>query len=242
MPEDPRSRALRYIEQLATVLGQVKVVQDTKEVKSLLENVSAYLRDSKYYLEVGDVDTSLVSVAYAEGLLDAARLLGHLSFEWPQRRTDGERRVVVAGTFDILHPGHLELLKFASTLGKVYVIVARDDNALRDKGRRPVLDEKSRLALISSIKYVYEAVLGDEVDYLKPIERIRPDYIVLGPDQPFDEERLADEVERRTGKRPVVLRFREKVEFSGGLRGSRDILARACASEVEEARSASPRP
>ena len=242
MAEDSRQRAWRYIEQLASVLGQAKVLRDSKEVKQLLENASAYLKDSKYYLDVGDVDTSLVSVAYAEGLLDAARLLGYLSFEWPRAREDGDKKVVVAGTFDILHPGHIELLRFASTLGKVYVIVARDDNALRDKGRRPVLDERSRLAMISSIKYVYEAVLGDEVDYLKPIERIRPDYIVLGPDQPFDEERLADEVERRTGKRPLVLRFREKVEFGNGLRGSRDILARACASEAEVARSPSPGP
>ena len=242
MAEDSRQRAWRYIEQLASVLGQAKVLRDSKEVKQLLENASAYLKDSKYYLDVGDVDTSLVSVAYAEGLLDAARLLGYLSFEWPRAREDGDKKVVVAGTFDILHPGHIELLRFASTLGKVYVIVARDDNALRDKGRRPVLDERSRLAMISSIKYVYEAVLGDEVDYLKPIERIRPDYIVLGPDQPFDEERLADEVERRTGKRPLVLRFREKVEFGNGLRGSRDILARACASEAEVARSPSSGP
>jgi FAD synthetase len=194
---------------------------------AILENVSAYVNDAEYYLAKGDPATALVSVSYAEGLLDSLRFLGILDFSWPSPPVDS-KKVVVAGTFDILHPGHLQLLSFASRLGKLYVIVARDFNAQRDKGRPTVLDEQSRLHILSSIKFVYKAVLGDEKDYLKPIEDIKPDYIVLGPDQAMDEEWLAAEVERRTGKRPTVIRFESKREFSGGLRGSTDIIKKAC--------------
>jgi FAD synthetase len=231
--EDIAERAERYIKNLREALRQASERLEQLKGKlpidagRLLENASAYASDAEYYLAKGDAATALVSASYAEGLLDSLRFLGLLDVSWP-RSVDDERRVVVAGTFDIVHPGHLQLLSFASRLGKLYVIVARDNNASRDKGRPTLLDEQSRLQIISSIRFVYRAALGDEKDYLKPIEEIRPDYIVLGPDQAMDEGWLANEVERRTGKRPTVIRFDSKKEFSGGLRGSSDIIRRAC--------------
>ena len=42
-----------------------------------------YLEDAKYYKAQGKLETSLTSVAYCEGLLDALRLLGAVKFEWP---------------------------------------------------------------------------------------------------------------------------------------------------------------
>ena len=42
-----------------------------------------YLEDAKYYKAEGKLETSLTSVAYCEGLLDALRLLGAVKFEWP---------------------------------------------------------------------------------------------------------------------------------------------------------------
>ena len=48
-----------------------------------------YLEDAKYYKAQGKLETSLTSVAYCEGLLDALRLIGAVNFEWP---TNQERR------------------------------------------------------------------------------------------------------------------------------------------------------
>jgi len=49
------------------------------------------LQDAKYYKAHGKLETSLTSVAYCEGLLDALRLLGAVKFEWP---TNQERKTV----------------------------------------------------------------------------------------------------------------------------------------------------
>lgn len=95
------------------------------------------------------------------------------------------RKILLTGTFDILHPGHVKLLEWAKKKfkGKVIVIVARDENVKRIKGKKPVFSEKERKAIIEALKYVDKAVLGDRKDFIKPIVREKPDVIVLGYDQ-----------------------------------------------------------
>lgn len=91
--------------------------------------------------------------------------------------------VVVAGTFDILHPGHVYLLEEAATLGDLYVIIARDCNINKTK---IVFNEKERLKMVQILKPVTKAILGDEKDFFRPIEDISPDYLFLGPDQDYE--------------------------------------------------------
>lgn len=108
------------------------------------------------------------------------------------------KKVLVAGTFDIIHPGHIYLFKKASELGDVIVVVARDTSVKRFKGRPPIIPEQQRLEVVSSIKYVNKAVLGHETtDILKIVEEIKPDIILLGPDQNFKEEEISKELEKR---------------------------------------------
>jgi FAD synthetase len=52
-------------------------------VSDVLSWAANYLEDAKYYRLEGKLETSLTSVAYCEGLLDALRLLGAVKFEWP---------------------------------------------------------------------------------------------------------------------------------------------------------------
>jgi FAD synthetase len=52
-------------------------------VASVLSYANDYLEDAKYYKAQGNLETSLTSVAYCEGLLDALRLIGAVNFEWP---------------------------------------------------------------------------------------------------------------------------------------------------------------
>ncbi|UCF45199.1 MAG: DUF357 domain-containing protein [Candidatus Bathyarchaeota archaeon] len=54
-----------------------------KSVDTILDYITAYLEDAKYYKIQKKFETSLTSVAYCEGLLDALRLLGVVKFEWP---------------------------------------------------------------------------------------------------------------------------------------------------------------
>lgn len=180
----------------------------------MLDAASRYLEDSKYYLGKGDLFTALATVSYAEGLIDSLRYLGLRDVSWPY---GSEKRavVIVGGTFDLIHPGHLALLEYAASKGDLYVIVARDKNVKAMKGREPILPEEARLKIVKSIRYVKDAVLGDLSDFIKPLEALKPDVIVLGPDQPFDETELKRQAEGRIGRRVTIERFPERVAGPG---------------------------
>ncbi|MEM2534350.1 MAG: adenylyltransferase/cytidyltransferase family protein [Candidatus Nezhaarchaeales archaeon] len=122
------------------------------------------------------------------------------------------RRVMVAGVFDIVHPGHIYLISKAAELGDVIVVVARDSTVERLKGRRPVIPEGQRLEVVKNIKGVSEAVLGKEgEDMLKIVEELKPNVILLGPNQNFNEEKLKRDLELR-GLKVDVIRLREVYE------------------------------
>ena len=100
-----------------------------------------------------------------------------------------ERKIVLAsGVFDLLHLGHVKFLEEAKKAGGknawLLVIVARDSTVQRMKGRKPVMNENQRRALVESLRVVDEAVLGlEDFDIGDVIERTKPDVIALGYDQ-----------------------------------------------------------
>lgn len=121
-----------------------------------------------------------------------------------------KKRVVATGTFDIIHPGHLTFLREAKKLGdELIVIIAREKN-VRHKPK-PVVPEEQRRKVVEAIKYVDKAILGDEEDMFKPIMELKPDVIVLGHDQHFDEVWLKEELKKRNLNCEVV-RIRVKEE------------------------------
>jgi FAD synthetase len=119
-------------------------------------------------------------------------------------------RVVATGTFDILHPGHIKFLEEAKKLGdELVVIVAREKN-VRHKPK-PILPEEQRRRVVEALKFVDRAILGDKEDIFKPIMELKPDIIVLGYDQHFDEEWLKKELGKRS-LHAKVLRIKAKEE------------------------------
>lgn len=108
-----------------------------------------------------------------------------------------EKIVVASGTFEILHLGHIKFLKEAKKLGKLIVIVARDENVKKFKNHYPIIPEKQRLEIIKSLKFVDKAILGDKEDIFKSIEKIKPDIIALGKNQNFNEDELLEELKKR---------------------------------------------
>jgi len=182
-----QERARKYIENLKSVLAKLEATNSCSKVIRLAET---YLRDAEYYYSVGDYVTSIACSSYAEGLLDALREINLVEFEWPQSLHKA-RKVLVGGVFEIIHPGHIHFLREASKLGRVVVIVARDDTVRKLKGREPIVPEKQRLEVVKSIKYVAEAYLGEPgLDIEKTLRRVKPDIVFLGPDQSFLEELL----------------------------------------------------
>ena len=103
--------------------------------------------------------------------------------------------VLASGVFDLLHYGHIRFLEEAKRQGgpdsRLVVIVARDETVRRLKGKKPVIPEDQRRALVEALKVVDEALLGYEnMDLEAVIENIKPDIIAVGHDQ--------DEIERQT--------------------------------------------
>ena len=210
MKPDLRSRVEAYIANVELALEKLGHRKLEGKPAKLLELARLYLDDAKYYLETGDEETALADIAYAEGLIDALRWLGYAEFDWePLSRLLERPRVLVAGTFDLLHPGHVALLREAWRHGRVYAVVARDENVKRFKGREPVVPEKQRLEMVKAIRYVHQAILGSEKDVLEPLEKIRPNIVLLGPDQWAQEDWLRERLEER-GISAKILRLEEK--------------------------------
>lgn len=95
-------------------------------------------------------------------------------------------RIMVFGTFDMVHPGHEDLFRQARSLAaepRLIVSVARDANVARVKGKPPRHSEAERLAAVRESMLVDEAVLGDEDGYITHIAKAAPDIIALGYDQ-----------------------------------------------------------
>jgi D-beta-D-heptose 7-phosphate kinase/D-beta-D-heptose 1-phosphate adenosyltransferase len=91
--------------------------------------------------------------------------------------------VFTNGCFDILHRGHIELLKYSSSLGRVVVGLNSDASVKLLKGSgRPFNTETDRKAVLESIRYVSEVVIFNEETPIRLIEQIQPRYIVKGGD------------------------------------------------------------
>jgi FAD synthetase len=106
--------------------------------------------------------------------------------------------VMAGGTFDIVHPGHIETLKKAKSLGDVLIVsVARDKTVQKNKGRAPLHDERLRHELVSSVRYVDCAVLGSLEDIFETLRIVSPDIVALGYDQHHTEESVKRGAEER---------------------------------------------
>jgi len=110
---------------------------------------------------------------------------------------DKKGKVVLAtGVFDLLHLGHVRFLEDAKKAGGegavLVVVVARDSTTEKLKGKKPIMNEEQRRALVESLKVVDRAVLGYEgLDIGEVILEIEPDVIALGWDQADIEQKVA---------------------------------------------------
>ena len=97
------------------------------------------------------------------------------------------KKILIAGTFDLIHPGHIFLINEAAKLGEVYVVVATDKNRKIYSGEFPIVPQEQRLEVVKSIKNVKAARIGrNDNNTLKTVEEINPDIILLGPDQKYE--------------------------------------------------------
>ena len=92
--------------------------------------------------------------------------------------------VFTNGCFDVLHPGHIDLLRRAKDLGDRLIVGINSDASVRSiKGNgRPVMNQNDRKAILESLSMVDEVFIFDELTPEKLIKTLRPDVLVKGGD------------------------------------------------------------
>jgi FAD synthetase len=114
-------------------------------------------------------------------------------------------RILMFGTFDIIHPGHLLIFKQAKSLGdELYVVIALDSTVRKVKGKDPLNNQEQRRKNVQRVTWVDKAVLGHEEDKYRVLEEIRPDIIALGYDQSAFVQSLNEEITKRGLKIRIV--------------------------------------
>ena len=117
-------------------------------------------------------------------------------------------KVLIFGTFDGIHQGHLNVFEQAKKYGDYLIVaVARDKNVLKIKNRLPQKNENERFEDLKKNSLINEVRLGYEDNPYKIIAEIKPDVICLGYDQLHFTEKLEDEV-KKMGLKTKIYRLK----------------------------------
>jgi len=134
-----------------------------------------------------------------------------LSLEDAKRRRTaarvlGRRFVFTNGCFDLIHPGHTELLRRARSFGDYLLVGLNSDRSVRAlKGpNRPVQGELARAQVVAALASVDYVVLFDEDTPLRLIQELVPDVLVKGGDYTPATVVGREVVERAGGRVQVV--------------------------------------
>lgn len=162
-------------------LGTASVTRDELAVSLLAESTTSDINDGR--------------------LLDRDAMVA-LRWAWAKEKlTVG----IANGCFDLIHPGHISLIRqAAASCDRLIMALNTDASVRRLKGpSRPIQDEAARAAVIGAIKGVAAVTLFDEETPLELIEALEPDVLVKGADYMIDRVVGAEVVQKRGGR--VVL-------------------------------------
>jgi rfaE bifunctional protein nucleotidyltransferase chain/domain len=122
-----------------------------------------------------------------------------------QARENGKTVVFTNGCFDLLHRGHIHILREAKAAGDVLIVAINSDPSVKAiKGlTRPIYSERDRIELIAAMEMVDYVILFDELDPCRLIGALKPNVLAKGGDWGAEEVVGRDIVEREGGR--VVL-------------------------------------
>lgn len=127
-----------------------------------------------------------------------------------QAKKEGKKIVFTNGCFDLLHRGHLHLLREAKKMGDLLVVAINSDRSAKSiKGPdRPILPQSERAELIAALEMVDYVTLFDEPDPHALIKELRPDVLVKGGDWAKDKI-VGSEIVEGDGGRVAVIPYIE---------------------------------
>jgi len=129
--------------------------------------------------------------------------------------------VSVNGCFDLVHAGHLDLLKFAKAQGDRLIVLLNSDESIKKlKGpTRPINCQADRVQMLLAIKYVDEVIVFNEDTPIKWLKVLRPNIHVKSKDANREKVKLEEKAIARYGGK--IVWFKPKKNIS-----STDILKR----------------
>jgi D-beta-D-heptose 7-phosphate kinase/D-beta-D-heptose 1-phosphate adenosyltransferase len=154
---------------------------DEHSVSDVTGAGDVFIAGMTYYLSLGD---DLVTACTKANKLAGLSVTKFGTYVLTQDDIRRVKTVFTNGCFDILHRGHIELLKESKKLGGRLVVGLNSDESVRRlKGNdRPVNNQEDRKALLESLEWVDEVVIFDEDTPRRVIENLRPDIITKGGD------------------------------------------------------------
>ncbi len=107
-----------------------------------------------------------------------------------------EKIIFTNGIFDVLHTGHIELLKFCKSLGGMLIVGINSDRAVKElKGPGKLINnEEDRKMVLESVGFVDEVVTFDDIGTKSIIDEIKPNIVVKGGDWTAEEVRKRDNI------------------------------------------------
>lgn len=127
---------------------------------------------------------------------------------------ESPKKVIIFGTFDLLHAGHENMFEQARKHGDYLIaIIARDDTVKKLKGAYPYYNERQRVKNLKNSHLIDKVILGNSGDKYEIIRKVQPDVIALGYDQfAFThqlqkfliDEKMNTQIERLGAYRPEV--------------------------------------
>lgn len=97
------------------------------------------------------------------------------------KKSKNIKQVYVGMSDDIIHPGHLNIIREAAKLGEVTVGVLTD-TAIEGYKRLPYLSFEHRRMIVENLVGVNRVVAQETLDYVPNLEKLKPDYVVHGDD------------------------------------------------------------
>ena len=135
------------------------------------------------YLKKNDIFSCVEMASYAASKCVAKKKIRKINI-----RDFTKEIVFTNGVFDILHKGHLDLLKFSRKLGKKLIVGINSDKSVKiNKGRnRPYKNLKQRIKELKKTNLIDQIISFREKTPFKIIKNIKPDVIVKGSDYSFN--------------------------------------------------------
>lgn len=101
-------------------------------------------------------------------------------------KSNGQKLVFTNGCFDIIHPGHISLLRSAKSLGDKLIVGLNSDKSIKRIKRNPTNSQEARKEVLSAIGCVDEVIIFDEDTPYDLIKKLQPDVLVKGGDYTVD--------------------------------------------------------